>query len=201
MKKNLLRISLLTAYLFISLVTFSQSKLIKGRVTDAGEQPLSGATVTVSGQKNKAVATNADGTFEINASPNAKLVITMMGYEPFEIRPGEKNPVAVSLTRTSEVLSEVVVTALGIKKDKRNLTFSSQEVKGDEITRSKDPFLINAISGKVAGVQITNASGTPGSSSRILVRGATSLYGNNEALTCYTIVTWTATGAIYTPLV
>jgi outer membrane receptor for ferrienterochelin and colicin len=75
-----------------------------------------------------------------------------------------------------------VVTALGVKREKRNLTFSSQEIKAEELVRSKEPNILNAMTGKVAGVQITSSSGTPGSSSRIVIRGVTSIIGNNEAL-------------------
>jgi TonB-linked SusC/RagA family outer membrane protein len=83
---------------------------------------------------------------------------------------------------SKKALGEVVVTALGLKRAKRDLTFSSQEVKGEDLLRTKEPNLVNALAGKVSGVQITSSSGTPGASSRIVVRGAISPLGNNEAL-------------------
>ena len=181
MKKNKFSALALLTGLLLSLSAFSQLKPIKGKVTDAAGLPVAGANITINGTRGGAI-TKTDGSFEINAPANTKLEVSMVGYETLEISTGDKSYIEITLTKATQILNEVVITALGIKKDKRNLTFSSQEVKSDEILRSKDPFLINAISGKVAGVQITNASGTPGSSSRILVRGVTSLYGNNEAL-------------------
>lgn len=83
---------------------------------------------------------------------------------------------------SKKALGEIVVTALGVKRAKRDLTFSSQEVKGEDLLRTKEPNLVNALAGKVSGVQITSSSGTPGASSRIVIRGAISPLGNNEAL-------------------
>ena len=79
-------------------------------------------------------------------------------------------------------MNEVVVTALGVKREKRDLTYSTQELKGDELTKTKEPNLVNAMAGKISGVQITSSSGTAGASSRIVIRGATSATGDNQAL-------------------
>jgi len=79
-------------------------------------------------------------------------------------------------------MEEVVVTALGVRREKRNLTFSSQEVKGDDLVKTREPSLVNAMAGKVAGVQITSSSGTTGSSSRIVIRGNSSPTSDNQAL-------------------
>jgi len=183
MKKRIRSTLVLATFLLLSISTFAQSRQIKGRIHDTDGTPISGANITVVGSKNNGVSSKSDGSFEITISNQAKLLISMVGYESQVITLTDKDEaLEIKLSKSNSQLSEVVVTALGLKKEKRNLTFSSQEVKSDEILRSKDPFLINAIAGKVAGVQITNASGTPGSSSRILVRGVTSLYGNNEAL-------------------
>ncbi len=181
MKNRMRSTIVLMTMLFLHLTLYAQPKLIKGKVLDDSGLPLSGVSITIAGSKT-GVVSESDGTFQINVPAPSKLLVSVVGYEAAEIATGDKPFIEISLAKSSQVLNEVVVTALGIKKDKRNLTFSSQDIKSDEIIRSKDPFLINAISGKVAGVQITNASGTPGSSSRILVRGVTSLYGNNEAL-------------------
>jgi TonB-linked SusC/RagA family outer membrane protein len=91
-------------------------------------------------------------------------------------------PVTDTVVSSKKVLGEVVVTALGVKRAKRDLTFSSQEVKGEDLLRTKEPNLINALAGKVSGVQITSSSGTPGASSRIVIRGAISPTGDNQAL-------------------
>jgi TonB-linked SusC/RagA family outer membrane protein len=88
----------------------------------------------------------------------------------------------VRLSKNVQQMNEVVVTALGVKREKRNLTYSTQEVKGEQLLATKEPNVINALAGKVSGVQITSASGSPGSSSRIVIRGTTSIYGDNQAL-------------------
>lgn len=181
MKKKIRGTIVLVAALCIQLSLAAQSKLIKGKVLDDAGLPLAGVSVVVAGSKT-GVISNVDGSFEINAAPNARLLVSMVGFEPAEKPVGNDSAIEIKLRKTGEQLTEVVVTALGLKREKRNLTFSSQELKSNEILKSKEPFLINAMSGKVAGVQVTNASGTPGSSSRILVRGVTSFYGNNEAL-------------------
>ena len=181
MKKETLSVLTLLTGLLLSLSVFSQNKIVRGKIKDETGSPVSGANVTVKGTK-KGTITLADGSFEINAGASDVLIVTITGYESSQMPVGTKDYIETSLVKSTQTLNEVVVTALGLKRDKRNFTYSSQEVKSDEIIRAKDPFLINAISGKVAGVQITNASGTPGSSSRILVRGVTSFFGNNEAL-------------------
>ncbi|SFD61605.1 TonB-linked outer membrane protein, SusC/RagA family [Chitinophaga sp. CF118] len=91
-------------------------------------------------------------------------------------------PVTDTVVTSKKALGEVVVTALGVKRAKRDLTFSSQEIKGEDLLRTKEPNLVNALAGKVSGVQITSSSGTPGASSRIVIRGAISPLGDNQAL-------------------
>lgn len=91
-------------------------------------------------------------------------------------------PVADTVVSSKKALGEVVVTALGVKRAKRDLTFSSQEIKGEDLLRTKEPNLVNALAGKVSGVQVTSSSGTPGASSRIVIRGAISPLGDNQAL-------------------
>lgn len=181
MKKRMRSTLVLLVVLLINLSSSAQSKLIKGKIVDDIGIPLSGVSITLAGVKG-GVVSGVDGTFEINVPPQSKLLVSMVGFENTEVPVEGKETIEVKLSKTNQQLTEVVVTALGLKREKRNLTFSSQELKGEELLKAKDPFLINAMSGKVAGVQITNASGTPGSSSRILVRGVTSFYGNNEAL-------------------
>ncbi len=116
------------------------------------------------------------------APVNAVLVISGVGFELKEVPTGNLQNVSVVLAASNNALSEVVVTALGIKREKRTLTYSTQEVKGSTLVDAKQDNLVNALAGKVAGVQITNSSGMPGSSARIVIRGASSLTGNNQAL-------------------
>lgn len=176
-----------TGILFLILCLFTTSPLlaqqlaVSGRVTSATGEPIPNASILVKGKAGGA-NTDGNGRFQLNTATNATLLISAVGYNAVEVRVTNAEPLAVTLTQSNASLDEVVVTALGVKKEKRNLTFSSQEIKADDIVRAKEPNVINALAGKVSGVQITNSTGTPGSSSRILIRGITSVFGNNEAL-------------------
>lgn len=181
MKKNVLTAIVLFTALLSTLTALSQNKTIKGRVTDEEGVPLPGVNVSVTGTKSGTI-TKSDGSFEIIAPERSSIQVSVVGYGAAELPVQGLDFLEFRLVKSTTQLNEVVVTALGIRREKRNLGFSSQELKADELVRAKDPFLINAMAGKVSGVQITNASGTPGSSSRILVRGVTSFFGNNEAL-------------------
>jgi TonB-linked SusC/RagA family outer membrane protein len=181
MQSKLLCIIAFIAALFIYSGLWAQNKVVKGKVLDETGNPLPKASIMVKGSKT-GTSSGDDGSFEIGVPANTTLIISAIGYNRSEIKTGAKDFVTVNLTPDSRSLNEVVVTALGVKREKRNLTFSSQEIKADELVRSKESNILNAMTGKVAGVQITSSSGTPGSSSRIVIRGVTSIIGNNEAL-------------------
>jgi len=121
-------------------------------------------------------------SFKINAPANATLVISSIGFETAEVPVGESSTVNVEMKQANGALSEVVVTALGIRREQRMLTYTTQEVKGNAVVDAKQDNLVNALAGKVSGVQITNSSGQPGSSSQLVIRGNASLTGNNGAL-------------------
>ncbi len=160
-----------------------QGLILRGKVTAEDGSVIPGAAVRMKDNKSKGAVTQEDGSFSFNAGVNsATLIVTAIGFAPQEVNAGTGAPVTVKMQKDTKALDMIVVTALGVKRDKRNLTFSSQEVKSEEITRTKEPSVLNALTGKVSGVQITSTSGTPGSSSRIVIRGATSILGNNEAL-------------------
>lgn len=181
MQSTLLCIIAFIVALFTCSSSWAQNKMLKGKVLDENGSPVPKASVLVKGLKT-GTSTNDDGTFEISVPANAILVISAIGYYKNEVKTSGQNLVTVTLSPENSSLNEVVVTALGVKREKRNLTFSSQEIKAEELVRSKEPNILNAMTGKVAGVQITSSSGTPGSSSRIVIRGVTSIIGNNEAL-------------------
>lgn len=159
----------------------AQTSTIRGKVSDDSGIGIPGISIKVKGTS-IGTATDVKGNFSLQHTVPATLVVTGIGYLTKEVVFNNQPNFTVVLQNDMQDLNEVVVTALGIKREKRILTYSSQEVKGDQLTQSKEPNLVNAISGKVSGVQITSSSGTPGSSSRIVVRGANSFYGNNEAL-------------------
>ncbi|MBP1651650.1 MAG: TonB-dependent receptor plug [Bacteroidetes bacterium] len=181
MKKFSYYLSALLAGLLFSALTFAQSRVIQGTVTDENTHPLSFVSVNIKGT-NKGVVTDKNGVFSLEVAPNATLIVRAVGFLTKEVGTGSGHSLTITLAESASDLNEVVVTALGVKKEKRNLTFSSQEVKSDEILRSREPNIVNTLTGKVAGVQVTNSSGMPGSSSRIVVRGITSLNGENQAL-------------------
>ncbi|ULQ51517.1 SusC/RagA family TonB-linked outer membrane protein [Flavihumibacter fluvii] len=178
---QLKRVILTTLMAIACLMVNAQTKMLQGKILDKNGAPISAATVKI---KNTTVgaSTANDGTFSLPYSGNATLVVSSLGFKEQEIVLNGQTDISISLSNTSAQLEEVVVTALGVKREKRNLTYSTQEVKGDELLKTKEPNVVNALAGKVAGMQITSSSGTPGASSRIVIRGTTSIYGDNQAL-------------------
>ncbi|TBO41247.1 SusC/RagA family TonB-linked outer membrane protein [Pedobacter kyonggii] len=176
-----LKITLFILTMLCCMQIYGQTSLISGKITDASGLPIPGISVKVKGT---AVGTSSDakGIFSIKSANPAILVFSGIGYATKEFAYNGQSNITITLSEDQQSLNEIVVTALGVKREKRNLTYSSQEVKGEQLTQTKEPNLVNALAGKVSGVQITSSSGTPGSSSRIVIRGANSLYGNNEAL-------------------
>ncbi|MCW3466704.1 SusC/RagA family TonB-linked outer membrane protein [Chitinophaga nivalis] len=160
---------------------YAQSPVLSGKITDKQGTPVPGASIQVKGTKNGTAAA-ADGSFKIAAKEGDMLIVTAMGFITSQIKAGSSNFLPITLQEDTRNINEVVVTALGIKRDKRMLTYSVQEVKGASVVEAKQDNLVNALAGKVAGVQIGNSSGIPGSSARIVIRGNTSLVGNNQAL-------------------
>jgi TonB-linked SusC/RagA family outer membrane protein len=164
--------------------TYAQTLALKGKVSDEKGVPVPGASVRVKSTKglNKGTITNSNGLFTIDYEGAVTLTVTAIGFNPKEVKITRETEISVVLTEDNKTLNEVVVTALGIKREKKILTYSTQEIKGDQLTQSKEPNLVNAIAGKAAGVQVTSSSGTPGSSSRIVIRGGSSFFGDNQAL-------------------
>jgi len=160
-----------------------QQRAISGTVTDKTDgQPIPGASVRVQGTSAGTVANN-DGTFRINVNQTgAILEFSYIGYDTSTETVGASNIVNVSLEPRDRQLSEVVVTANAIRREKRTLGYSAPTLSAEEITQGEQPSVINSLAGKVAGVNITTTSNTPGSSSRVVLRGGSSITGNNQAL-------------------
>ncbi|GAB4040646.1 SusC/RagA family TonB-linked outer membrane protein [Spirosoma jeollabukense] len=160
----------------------TNARTVTGKILSKTDgKGLPGANVLVKGTSVGAV-TDAEGSFSINAQPNATLTASYIGFVSQEIAIGNQTELTISLTEDASQLNEVVVTALGIARDKKALGYSLQELKGSEITQARSTNLVNALSGKIAGVQVTATNGLPGASSRILIRGANSIGGNNQPL-------------------
>lgn len=174
MKKNLLLCALVS--LTFSLTATAQQ--ITGSVSDDNGIPLPGASIVIEGTSD-GTTTNFDGNFTIDVSQGSTLVISYVGYESQEIVVGS-SPINVQLI-SDNALDEVVVTALGLTREKKSLGYSVTEVDGDEINSLKDNNIASSLMGKVAGLNITQ-SGTIGSASRITLRGNNSVNGMNQAL-------------------
>ncbi|MDO4511106.1 MAG: SusC/RagA family TonB-linked outer membrane protein [Bacteroidales bacterium] len=145
---------------------------VTGTVTDQNGEPLIGATVMVKGTK-LGTATDVDGKFSIKAAPGSTLVVTYIGSKPQEVKvTGSTMDIKMADGTTS--LDEVVVTALGIKKDKKSLGYAVDDLKAEELMRNKSTNAINSLSGKIAGVNVTQSSGAAGAGSQIILRGGTS---------------------------
>ena len=155
-------------------VGFSQTTFT-GKVLDENQIPLPGATVVAKGTSN-GVATDFDGNFEIGISADDDtLVISYIGYITKEVGISGKSALTINLEPDSEQLDEVVVTALGIERKKKSLGYASQELDTEEVVQAREPNLLNGISGKVAGLQITNSPSGLGGSARVSIRGDASL--------------------------
>jgi TonB-linked SusC/RagA family outer membrane protein len=161
-------------------ISFAQEKTITGTVVDETNMPLPGATVLIKGTTTGA-STDFDGKYSISANTGDVLMFSYVGYADQNITVGVSNKVDVSL-ELDESLDVVVVTAMGIKKSEKAIGYAVTNVKGDDLAQAKESNLVNALAGKAAGVQITSSSGAAGASSRIVLRGATSITGNNQPL-------------------
>jgi len=180
---NLKRFLWIPILLLVPFVGFSQGRQISGRVTDANNNPVPRATILVKGSTT-GVSADENGRFTITVqSSNATLVISSVGFTSQELRVGSANDYSISLTNTND-LSEVVVTAFGIKKEKKSLGYTIQSVTGENLNVNRQNNVVNALQGKVAGVTISSTGGAPGQGARILIRGINSLDAsrNNQPL-------------------
>lgn len=170
--------------LVFALPLSAQSKLtVKGHVVDEQNEPIISATVVVIGQANMGAMTDIDGNFQIADVPSdATLRFSYVGYKTLEIPLNGRTSLTVVLKEDSELLDEVVVTALGIKRQTKALAYNVQEIKGDQLSSRKDPNFVNSLNGKIAGVTINTSSAGMGSAARVVMRGTKSIQGNNNAL-------------------
>lgn len=160
-----------------------QQKIItvKGIVTDARGEVIIGASVVEKGTTNGTI-TDLDGNFTLKVPSDAVINVTYVGYQPQSISVNGQTNFKIKMEEEAMALEQVVVTAMGIKKKEASLTYSTQQVGGDELTRAKDPNMINALAGKTAGVQITKSSSGLGGSAKVSIRGSRSVSGNNQPL-------------------
>lgn len=153
-----------------------------GTVTDAQGEPLIGVSVVVQGTSQGTV-TDVDGRFSLPLSTSkANLVFSYIGYTSQTVAVAGKKELNVTLQEEHSMLNEVVVTALGIRRKETSLTYATQQVKADDLTRVADPSVATSLEGKVSGLTITPSAGGAGGGSKILLRGNKSILGDNDAL-------------------
>ena len=179
MKKNLL-LSLLGV--IMSFAVMAQGKKITGKVTSSDDgSGLPGVTVQVKGTS-KGSQTDIEGNYSIEAATGSTLVYSFVGMNTQEVKLGNQSVVNISLGADTKQLSEVVVTAIGIQREKKALAYAVSNVNAESLQQRSEPDALRALNGKVPGVNIISGGGAPGQATRITIRGANSFAGNNQPL-------------------
>jgi TonB-linked SusC/RagA family outer membrane protein len=155
--------------------------LVQGHVTDAKGEALPGVSIRVK-DATAGTITGNDGSYQLNAPTGSTLVFSFIGYVPQQIVVGEKSAYDLVLQEDATSLDEVVVTQLGIKREERALGYSAPVVTNEQLTEAKSNNWTDALSGKVAGLNLVRSGGGPAGSNRIILRGENSLAGDNDAL-------------------
>ena len=171
-------LSLLLA--FVIQISFAQQKDVSGTVTDSDGMPLIGATVVITGTSS-GTTTDFDGKFSISSSVGDTLTFSYLGYADQVVTVDATSSMTVVMLEDDSQLDEVVVTALGISRDKKSIGYASQQVSGDAVSTVKVDNIASSLSGKVSGVQI-KTNNNFGGSANFLIRGVSSLTGNNQPL-------------------
>lgn len=162
-------------------VAQQNKRTIKGVVTDEGGEPLIGVSVLVKGTTTGTI-TDMDGNYSIEVTNENTLEFTYIGYQKVILPIAGRSSFNVVMKEDALQLNEVVVTAMGIERKEKSLTYATQKVSGDELTKVQDANFVNALQGKAAGVTITPSAGGAGGASKILLRGNKSILGNNTPL-------------------
>lgn len=160
----------------------AQSFPVSGKVSDSNGNPLPGVNVVI---KNTSTGTSSDanGSYQLNApNQNATLTFSFIGFTSQDIAIGGRSTINVTLSEDVTALSEVVVTALGIEREAKTLTYSAQQLSGKQLNEVRDANFVNTLSGKVAGMVVSSGSSGPGSATRVVLRGNRSITGSNNAL-------------------
>lgn len=180
----IVKVNLVIFLTFLSLASTFAQRTISGNVSDAETgEALIGVTIQANNDLSSGTVTNVDGNYTINIPEGAtSLLFSFVGYASLEEPINDRTTIDVALGVGAIGLDEITVTALGIKREKKALGYAVQELDGSQVNQVKDPNLVNNLSGKVAGVQITQGGSGVGSSARIVIRGESSLSGNNQPL-------------------
>ncbi len=159
----------------------AQNHMLKGRVTGPDGNPLPGITVQVKGT-NIATPTNTNGEFELNVPPNSTLIVTGVGFDEQSIKVGERSSLEVVMKAISQQLNEVVVTALGIKRESKELGYAQTTINNKTLTAGKSVNIEQALNGKVSGLNISTVNSGVFENAKINIRGIRSLTGNNQPM-------------------
>ena len=176
------RLFMFLAGLFLSIVMAVAQTQVTGTVVSGEDgEPIVGASVKVSGTKTGTI-TDVDGKFALNVPEGTKLVVTYLGMLPKTVNASVSGAMKIKLDPDNKVLDEVVVTAMGITREKKALGYASQVLDAKDLNTSGTSSLASAMQGKLTGVDIRTSSGAPGASAQIVIRGARSFDGNNTPL-------------------
>jgi TonB-linked SusC/RagA family outer membrane protein len=170
---------LMVMTIIVSAFAHGQLRTVTGKVVDPQGKPIPFATISIKGTTS-GVAADANGSFSIQAARNAKLEISATSFQPVEINIGDQTSITVTLSSQTS-LSEVVVTALGIRKTRNQLSYSAQQISGTDVNQTRATNFLNSVSGKVSGLEIRQTN-TLGGSVNAVIRGAKSMVFNNQAL-------------------
>lgn len=186
--KRILQSIVMVLVLFTSCTTLlfaqeEQQVIIKGSIKDSmTDEPLIGASIKIK-NTSQGTITDFNGEFELKAPPTSELQISYIGYETLEVNVNNRTRVDIKLASDATEMQELVVVGLGVKRDERSLGYAVQEVSGEELgSVSSSANVMNSLGGKVAGVQINQVGGGPGSSSNVVIRGNAILDGSNQPL-------------------
>lgn len=167
---------------FLQVYSQAQQLTVSGKITDTGGQPLPGVSVVVKGTVQGTVS-NADGNYSLpNVPGNATLRFTFVGMLSQDVAVNNQTTINVSMKEEAVGLGEVVVTALGIRKESKSLGYATSQVNSDQLTVNRTPNLMNALTGKIAGVSISSLGTGPNGTSKIRIRGQSSISGQNNPL-------------------
>lgn len=182
MIKNLLKL-FFAICVFSMQYAYAQSVKVTGTITDAKDNsPIPGVNVLIKGTT-KGTSSDFDGKYSLDVSgENPVLQISYLGYKTVEIPVNGRTTINVKLEEDAQALKEVVVTALGISREKKSLGYAVSELKSEDLNVAKETNVVNAISGKIAGVVLTQSTSGPGGGTRVVIRGNNSITGNNQPL-------------------
>src|SRR5258708_28318213 len=172
-------ILLLVAGLFTTVLVQAQTREVTGKVTDSAGIPLAGASINVRGAK-RGTSAGPDGSVRIVVPNNSTLVVSAVGFISQDVPLGSGGSLSVTMMRDSRNLNEVVVTALGIRKEKRSLVTAQQTINGDELNKSGTGNPLGELEGKASGLTVIQSTGDPGGGTYLRLRGSTSVTGNNQ---------------------